>query len=229
MIKVNELFNSLQGEGPDIGVSTVFLRLTGCNVACVWCDTKYAWQEGEELSIAEVVNRISEVDTFPSKRVYITGGEPLVQGVELGNLVKKLAYYGYTVTVATNGTLVPPDWWEYCIWDIDMKCPTSGVSVFNRSWATSGTHNRIKFVVADRHDLDFVLRMLPSLTGSRCPALIVSPMIPQSSSDNYINPVDRMALVKNNWLQEVWSFCIQYNLRYSLQIHKVIFGVKKGV
>jgi 7-carboxy-7-deazaguanine synthase len=229
MIKINEVFLSAQGEGPDVGVPTVFLRLSGCNVACKWCDTLYANEVKEILSVGVIANRVVDIDRYYSKRVYITGGEPLTQLEEVSQLVRSLVCKGYMCTIATNGTLPAPTWWRTVTWDVDMKCPSSGVSAFDRSWTVTGRKNRIKFVVADRHDLAFVLKTLSGLTGSDVPTLVVSPMIPQISVDNLSHPIVEMALMRNNWLQEVWHFGIQYNLRYSLQIHKVIFGAKKGV
>lgn len=240
MIKINEVFLSAQGEGLDVGTPTVFLRLSGCNVVCKWCDTKYANEVKEELSVDDVIRRVLDVDKYSSKRVYITGGEPLVQVEDVARLVSRLNCIEYDCTIATNGTLRAPSWWRTVTWDVDLKCPSSEVFKFDCSWWSVGPKNRIKFVVANRHDLAFVLKTLSDLLVSfnlaestrkeaNMPTLIVSPMISQIGTDDSIHPVVGMTLMRNNWLQEVWNFCIQYNLRYSLQIHKVIFGAKKGV
>jgi len=229
-MRVNEVYLSIQGEGPDVGVPMVFLRLQGCNIACIWCDTKYSWRfEGEELGIDAVLSRITELDKFPAKRVYITGGEPLVQAKELGLLVQKLRAHGYVITIATNGTLPVPVWGQEVLWDVDIKCPSAGVKtpLLQWSWVTIGEKNSLKFVVADENDLDFVLGVVPTLTGPLCPTLLVSPMIP-------VAPLEAtcwrlLGREPENWLQRVAEFAIQNNLRYSLQIHKVIWGNKRGV
>lgn len=176
-MKVNEIFYSIQGEGVDTGVPTVFVRLQGCNVVCRWCDTKYALGKGgEELTVTEVVSRVQGADKYPSGRVYVTGGEPLIQLKVLGELVGELHRLGYAVTVATNGTLPRPVWWGRVLWDIDIKCPSSGVDVFLLLWTTTGRKSRLKFVVFDGADLEFVAGMLPGLRGPLCPAVLVSPV-----------------------------------------------------
>ena len=217
MIKINEVFLSAQGEGPDSGIPTVFLRLSGCNVECKWCDSKYHTEVKETLSVEDLVKRVQDVDRYQSGRVYITGGEPLVQREFVAHLVYQLTQQKYDCTIATNGTLSTPSWWRLVTWDVDMKCPSSGVTKFEDSWVSVGRKNRVKFVVADRQDLNFVLTVLPDMKRVNAPTLLVSPMIPTVGTHT------------QNWLQEVWNFCVQYNLRYSLQIHKVIFGAKKGV
>ncbi len=219
-MKVNEIFLSLAGEGPDTGIPMIFVRLQGCNLVpgCLWCDTAYALgEDGEDIDVDEIVRRVIEnVDTYHCNRVYLTGGEPLIRDIK--PLVRLLIHAGYWVTVATNGTLPRPPRWKRVLWDIDCKCPSSGVSMFDWSWSTVGQKNRLKFVVADQTDLNFVVDILPKLKGPLCPTLVVSPMNP-IGTDNMNRP----------WLQEVWDFCIKYNLRYSLQVHKVVFGNKKGV
>lgn len=216
-MKISEIFVSLAGEGPDTGIPMIFIRLQGCNMSCPWCDSKYTWEEnGELLDIDELMTRIKNVDTYCSNRVYLTGGEPLTQEQEVGELVKRLRASGYTITIATNGTLPKPSWWKKVLWDVDCKCPSSSASIFNWSWANIGRKNRLKFVVADENDLKFVEDMLPNLYRfhrSLRPTLLVSPMVPISSS-----------LSNAPWFQTVWNFCIRYNLRYSLQVHKVVWG-----
>ena len=228
-MRISEIFHSLQGEGPDTGVSTVFIRLQGCLAGCKWCDTKYSWGEGgEELSINEIMSRVTGINNC-SASVYITGGEPLEQEQELKKLVSELIRNDYWVTVATNGTLPRPTWWNKVIWDVDCKCPSSGVSVFDWAWATIGKKNRIKFVVSDETDLRFVEEMLSQLyikAITFCPTILVSPVIPGRGRGLLV--VDRSVEWRQKiWMQKVWNFCIKYNLRYSLQVHKVVFGNRK--
>jgi organic radical activating enzyme len=140
-----------------------------------------------------------------------------MQVVELHQLIKQLRQYHYTI--ATNGTMPRPAWWKEVLWDIDCKCPSAEITVpFNYDWCHVGRKNRIKFVVADTRDLEFVRQMLTDLkfVSTLQPTLIVSPAIEGSSLDM-------------TWPQKVWEFCTINNLRFSLQIHKVLFGTKKGV
>lgn len=98
-MQISEIFYSLQGEGVNIGVPAVFLRLAGCNLRCEWCDTKYSWGPGEKMSIPEILQKIKK---YPAKHLVVTGGEPLMQQEELSNLLQKLP--GYYVEIETNGS-----------------------------------------------------------------------------------------------------------------------------
>jgi 7-carboxy-7-deazaguanine synthase len=223
------IFASLQGEGPDAGLPASFIRLQGCNLACTWCDTKYSWgKEAREMSVDSILSELLAVSK--SDFVIITGGEPLLQYLELSQLVDRLLKMHFRIAIQTNGTMPTPVWWKGVCWDIDYKCPSSGVKKpFYTDWALTGSSNRIKFVVADEQDLIFVEKRLPGLySTSETPTIVVSPMIPVTSTDTYINPVDRDRLTFN-WNQKVWAFCVAYRLRYSLQLHKIVFGNKKGV
>jgi len=99
-MKINEIFYSLQGEGTQIGLPTVFIRTSGCNLRCDWCDTKYAWDGGEEYTTQEI---LAEISNHPVKRVCITGGEPLIQD-DLLDLIDKLVQIS-EISIETNGSL----------------------------------------------------------------------------------------------------------------------------
>ena len=98
MLKINEIFYSLQGEGADVGLPTIFIRLTGCNLRCKYCDTEYAFYEGEEMEEEEIIGKISR---WKCKRVCITGGEPLLQ--DISKLIDLLMKKNYEVSIETNG------------------------------------------------------------------------------------------------------------------------------
>src|SRR4051812_16234722 len=102
-MKISELFYSIQGEGKLVGVPSVFVRASGCNLRCVWCDTPYAsWEpEGEELSVGEIVGRVGE---FGARHVVLTGGEPMIMA-EIGELCEQLNARGHHLTVETAGTV----------------------------------------------------------------------------------------------------------------------------
>lgn len=114
MLTVNEIFESVQGEGNNAGRVAIFIRFTGCNLSCSFCDTKYSWKDGVELSVKEIMDKVRE---FKSKFVILTGGEPTIQPVEdLQYLVNDLHRAGYQVAMETNGTNfihpfhLPIDW-----------------------------------------------------------------------------------------------------------------------
>lgn len=153
MMKVNEIFYSIQGESSFAGWPCVFIRLTGCNLRCAWCDTQYAYDEGEEMSVQFILDRVK---AYPCNLVEITGGEPLLQE-EITVLVEALAMQGKTVLVETNGSQdirkVNP---ERCIRILDLKGPSSGhkedMLWMNLKWVTE--RDEIKFVIASH--MDFV-------------------------------------------------------------------------
>ena len=121
---VNEIFYSIQGESLSAGRPCVFVRLTGCNLRCTYCDTRYAYEEGTMMAIADVVDRVSY---FKCPLIEITGGEPLLQE-GTPSLIYKLLENGYEVLLETNGSLDISGIDQRCIKIVDIKCPTSGES-----------------------------------------------------------------------------------------------------
>lgn len=121
-MRVNEIFYSIQGESTYAGQPCVFVRLTGCNLRCLYCDTRYAYDEGRHLSINEIIDRVT---SYQCGLVEITGGEPLIQE-ETPHLIYRLLEKGFEVLLETNGSLdiSPVD--ERCVKIVDIKCPSSG-------------------------------------------------------------------------------------------------------
>jgi len=153
MLTVNEIFHSIQGESTFVGLPCVFVRLTACDLRCVWCDTPYAFTEGEKLSVDEVVRRVL---ASACRLVEITGGEPLLQA-DVYELMERLVAEGKTVMLETGGHLsvarVPSD----VVKIVDIKCPGSGESGKN-DWTNLGhlsPMDQVKFVIADRIDYEF--------------------------------------------------------------------------
>lgn len=211
---VNQIFTSLQGEGPDSGVPATFIRLAGCNVRCKWCDTIYA-SKGTEREVEEVARKATQ------DYVVITGGEPLTQPLALETLIFSLLGKGKRVAIETNGTLLPPSWWKEVTWDIDHKCPSSGVKIpFQESWLGVRQRGRVKFVVADEDDLSYVSYLLPMYIGGGRPDILISPVFPLNH-----NCIDGLC-IDQSWMQKVWAFCIFHGVRFSLQIHKVVWGTE---
>jgi len=170
MLRVNEVFHSIQGESTHAGLPCVFVRLTGCNLRCVWCDTAYAFHEGSEMSVAQVV---AQVAGYGCALVEITGGEPLLQPDAIP-LMEALLRAGHDVLIETGGSLpidrVPAGVRRI----IDVKCPGSGEANRNR-WANIDhlrDGDELKFVLVDREDYDWAARQVSErdLAG-RCPIL----------------------------------------------------------
>src|SRR5689334_4343833 len=153
VLTINEIFHSIQGESTHTGRPCVFVRLTACDLRCSWCDTPYAFTEGQKMSIGEVVAR---VDEFGCRLVEITGGEPLLQR-DVYPLMEQLLASGKTVMVETGGHRSIKDVPTDVIRIVDVKCPGSGESARN-CWENLdllAAHDEVKFVIRDRADYDY--------------------------------------------------------------------------
>jgi 7-carboxy-7-deazaguanine synthase len=158
MLRITEIFHSIQGESSHAGRPCVFVRLTGCNLRCRWCDSEYTFTGGEKMSIDDVMAR---VDGYGCKLVEVTGGEPLAQS-ESFDLIKRLCDDGYEVLIETSGSIdvTPVDHRATLI--LDIKCPGSGEVEKNR-WSNLDQlkpRDEIKFVIADRDDYDWARRTI---------------------------------------------------------------------
>ncbi|MEK6672593.1 MAG: radical SAM protein, partial [Nitrospirota bacterium] len=152
-MKVCEIFKGIQGESTHAGVPCIFLRLTGCNLRCLYCDTAYAYEDGVELSEDEIVSRVAEYGT---KTVEITGGEPLIQeGTR--RLITRLLDSGYEVLVETNGSVDIDGVDRRAVIILDIKTPGSGMSAYNMVSNLSHlkTEDEVKFVILDRKDYEW--------------------------------------------------------------------------
>ncbi len=152
-ILVHEVFHSIQGESSFAGLPCIFIRLTGCNLRCSYCDTTYAFSEGQEETVQTLVERIK---LFPCNLVEITGGEPLCQE-GTPSLVGELINRGYTVLVETNGSCDIGKISSQAIKIVDVKCPGSGAadSFMLSNVAQLQPHDECKFVVSDTSDFDW--------------------------------------------------------------------------
>lgn len=152
-MRITEIFYSIQGESTHAGRPCVFVRLTGCNLRCRWCDSEYTFTGGEKATLPEVMERVR---LYGCKLVEITGGEPLAQA-EAFELIKTLADEGFEVLIETSGSIdiAPVDPRAKII--LDIKCPGSGEASKNR-WSNIDVlrpHDEIKFVIADRADYEW--------------------------------------------------------------------------
>lgn len=220
MLKVSEIFYSIQGEGRYTGIPMVFIRLQGCNLVCSYCDTPYgqSTKEGTEMSIEEVVEEVKKYKNC--EWICITGGEPLTQEEELEKLVGALFDSGYKVEIETNGSILPtPKTFGFSAlreldsWVVDFKCPCSGGSFnsFNPKWLPALTFNdQLKFVVSNKEELD-----------------LIPPYIDQTSAEILVSPIWGSS---KEFLDECVEFCKEYGVRFSWQIHKLLWGpTKRGV
>jgi 7-carboxy-7-deazaguanine synthase len=159
---VTEIFKSIQGEGTRAGLPCIFVRLTGCNLRCTWCDTAYAFHGGQKMSVQDVLERVEALNRRPDALptgvplVELTGGEPLLQH-ETNSLAQHLLAARYTVMIETSGERfigeLPPE----VIRIIDVKCPDSGEpDTFNmRNVAELKERDEVKFVISSRRDYEF--------------------------------------------------------------------------
>ena len=171
-MNVTETFVSLQGEGKHQGKPCFFLRLSGCNLRCTWCDTAYAFEKGTERSIEDIVKEISESKV---RYVCITGGEPLLQKKELLPLLTILSAAEIAVDIETNGTIGFADVQPSASVCMDVKCPSSG-EMSDLSLLNDLTENdSVKFVIGDEADYIYMVHVLASYKNLRA-EIFVTPV-----------------------------------------------------
>jgi 7-carboxy-7-deazaguanine synthase len=155
---VNEIFFSVQGESSHAGRPCVFIRLTGCNLRCSYCDTPYAYEEGKTMAVEEIVERVS---AYPCRLVEVTGGEPLLQQ-ETPTLIKEFLDRGFEVLLETNGSRDISAVDPRCVRIVDIKCPSSGEERKNNfgNFSCLTPLDEIKFVIRDRKDYNYAVGVL---------------------------------------------------------------------
>jgi 7-carboxy-7-deazaguanine synthase len=156
-MRISEIFRSIQGEGRSQGLITTFVRLSGCNLNCSWCDTPCAREGGKEVPIGDV---FQAVEFSSCSRVCITGGEPLLQKEEVGALVKQLDEAGYEVEIETNGTIDFSSLQAHASICMDVKCPSSGEESDLSLLSRIGTGDEVKFVVDGTADLAYAREVI---------------------------------------------------------------------
>jgi len=225
---ITEIYKSLQGESTYAGLHCVFVRLTGCNLRCLWCDSEYTFQGGRKMTIEEVRDEVSRLDPNPGL-VEITGGEPMLQERELLPLMRLLLEDGHKILLETSGERplenVPPE----VIKIVDVKCPDSGEAdtfhVENLEALTP--QDEIKFVLSSRADYEFAREFTRRHSlATRVNAVLFSPAFrkdatgARDSSHCLLDPQD---------LAE-WMIADNVPARLGLQLHKFIWDpAVKGV
>lgn len=208
MLRVTEIFRSIQGESTHAGRPCTFVRLTGCPMRCSWCDSEYTFTGGEQFSIEDVLNQVRD---FGCRLVEVTGGEPLAQP-EAFDLIRRLCDEDYEVLIETGGYVSTEDLDQRAKVILDVKCPASGEAERNH-WPNltrlRPDMDEVKFVVADRVDWDFARKVVQDYgLESRAKSILISPAWEQ---------IDLQDLA--NWIADS-----RLNLRMQLQMHKYIWG-----
>ena len=217
--RVAEVFYSIQGEGVTAGLPAVFVRLQGCSVGCVWCDTKYSW-DAEAGRPVDLDALVQEASAYPCRRVVVTGGEPLESPL-FAPLLDALAGSGFALEVETSGTLAPPAGLASSIqWNVSLKLAASGVTdatrirppvirdfLSRKTWW--------KFVVTDERDVAEVLSLAERFALPRSRILLQ----PEA--------VRREELIEHGpW---VVKMCTRHGFRFSPRLHVMLWGARRGV
>ncbi len=210
-MRVTEIFFSIQGEGTRAGLPCAFVRFTGCDLRCVYCDTAYAFHGGKEMSREAI---LAELARFPCKLVLLTGGEPLLQK-ELPALAGDLLARGYEVTIETHGQRPLEGLPEGVVCIVDVKTPDSGEVATDFGYLDRlGPRDEVKFVVSSEADFAWSREVVERHGLERRVHVLFSPVWGK------VEPRDLAA----------WILSSGLSARLSLQIHKVIWGAEtRGV
>ena len=208
MLEVTEIYKSVQGESTYMGLPCIFIRLTGCNLRCVWCDTTHAFHDGKKLSIHQIIDKVKSYDI---KLVEITGGEPLLQK-EVFPLMESLLKNEFKVMLETSGSLAINNVPAKVIKIIDLKCPGSGEE--NKNLWENLNHltptDEIKFVIADKADYEWSKKVLQDYELDKKVSVLFSPVFEKLK------------------LKDLTEWILEDNLpvRLHTQLHKYIWDQK---
>ena len=214
MLRVNEIFYSIQGESTFAGFPCIFIRMTGCNLRCTYCDTTYAYDQGDDIPLDSILTTVKK---FDCSLIEVTGGEPLIQN-ETPDLISTLINNGYTVLLETNGSQDISTVDTRCTRIVDIKCPSSGMDNKNywKNLDYITPNDQLKFVIAHRQDYLYAKKVLDAAAIKRIKKLLInfSPVF---------NEID---------LKDLAEWILEDNLpvRLQIQLHKYIWGEHtKGV
>jgi 7-carboxy-7-deazaguanine synthase len=229
-MQITEIFKSIQGESTHAGLPCIFVRFTGCNLRCTWCDTAYAFYDGRKMTVDEVLARVEEFsrssatpEAEPVRLVELTGGEPLLQP-DAVTLAERLLAAGYTVLVETSGERFIGNLPRAVIKIVDVKCPDSGEGgTFDMAnLAAFAPHDEVKFVIVSRRDYEFARAFAREHSlAARVRQVLFSPVHPDREG--------KWPGLEARQLAE-WILADNLPVRLGLQLHKFIWDpATKGV
>jgi len=208
-MKINEIFYSIQGEGKWTGRPNIFIRTTGCNLRCSYCDTKYAYENGKEMNVEEI---IEEIKKYPCRHVCITGGEPLLQN-ETIILIETLLKKEYNIILETNGSINTGNITgkKSLTISLDIKCPSSKMheKMCLENITLLKEDDQLKFVIKNRDDYNYAKKLVQRYKPV-CPV--------------FFQPV----WGTNSKNLAEWLINDGLDVKLGLQLHKIIWGDKRG-
>lgn len=209
MLRITEIYKSIQGEGSHAGYPCIFVRLTGCNLRCTWCDTEYGYNGGKDFTLEGILEKVS---TLGSKLVEVTGGEPLLQE-ETPQLVDLLLKNGYTVLIETAGSIDISCVSTEATRIVDMKCPGSGMTDknFYKNLDLMTDKDEVKFVIKDKADFDWSLELIKKHELEEKVQILISPVFGELKEEDLAN----------------WVLESGIKARMQIQLHKIIWGPDK--
>jgi 7-carboxy-7-deazaguanine synthase len=219
---ITEIFKSIQGEGTRAGLPCIFVRLTGCNLRCTWCDTAYAFHGGQKVSVDDVMERIESLNRRPDggatgiSLVELTGGEPLLQE-GIYPLAERLLAAGYTVMIETSGERFIGRLPKQVVKIVDVKCPDSGeADTFDtRNLEELGSNDEVKFVISSRKDYEFAREFSrENRLPERVREVLFSPV--------HDDPNGKWSGLEPRELVE-WMLEDGLPVRLGLQLHKIVW------
>lgn len=209
-LKINSIFYSIQGEGYDAGIPTIFIRLAGCNLRCSYCDTKYAYYEGREMEIDEIFREIKRWDC---RRICITGGEPLLQN-GIYKLIDFLLKNEYEVSVETNGSIgISELASRNVVIKMDIKCPSSGMheKMKMENINLLREKDELKFIIDGREDYEYAKKIMKKY---------------KPVCNVIFQPV--WGKIENAKEIAEWILKDCIDVRFSIQIHKILWGNERN-
>ena len=211
-LKINEIYHSIQGESSYSGLPCVFVRLTYCNLRCSYCDTEYAFYEGKDMSIKQIIKKIN---SYKCNLVEITGGEPLLQKNCI-KLINELEKNNKKVLIETGGSLSIQNISKKTHIILDLKCPSSNME--NKNLWTNLDYikktDEIKFVVGNKADYEWTKNIIKKYDLENKCHLLISPVYDKIDNEKIIN----------------WILKDNLKIRFQIQLHKEIWDKdKKGV